>query len=299
MNQHINIYTRSILGRDGGYQSTKVAFMWLAGEENDGRIRTQMTFLKPDVADVLKKFESIKNQANRLRQSLRDSLFGPIEEVKSLVEEYKDAKAQFGKIRYEHNLDTYLRDIEIKGTDYSAVYEQKALLREIDVECEKAIGALESLATPLSEEDLAKLMALRERMKTLAEVLPDINFEINLNEALNEYEKGDYLASALISSRVTLYVVNQIQQKFAGKTLKISPEKGYSEGDRKVMYESILNATKRASEFFSYDITIFPTSSDALSLAADAIEVLEIVGNLLTGEEIKSWRSKSNYPRAV
>ncbi len=247
-----------------------------------------MTFLKPDVADVLKKFESIKNQANRLRQSLRDSLFGPIEEVKSLVEEYKDAKAQFGKIRYEHNLDTYLRDIEIKGTDYSAVYEQKALLREIDVECEKAIGALESLATPLSEEDLAKLMALRERMKTLAEVLPDINFEINLNEALNEYEKGDYLASALISSRVTLYVVNQIQQKFAGKTLKISPEKGYSEGDRKVMYESILNATKRASEFFSYDITIFPTSSDALSLAADAIEVLEIVGNLLTGEEIKS-----------
>ncbi len=241
--------------------------------------------MKRDAADVLGAFESIKSQAKQLRKSLRDSLFGPIEELENLVEAYKDAKLHFGGIASEQNIGVYLRDIELKGRDYSAVYKQKALLSEIDVECDKAIGALESMAAPLSEDDLAKLVALKEHLEGLSEVLPDINYEINVNEAINEYERGAYLASALISGRVILYALNQIRGESAEKKAQFLRDKGLIEKDKKDVYESILNADKRARELYSYDITMFPSSSDALLLLDDAIEILEIVSNVLNAEK--------------
>ena len=236
--------------------------------------------MKRDAVEVLRQFESIKSQAKQLRQSIRDSLSGPVEELKSLVEAYKDAKLHFGGIASEQNINVYLRDIEIKGRDYSAVYKQKALSREIDVECDKAIDILENMAAPLSKDDLERLAALREQLETLSEVLPDINYELNVNEALNEYERGAYLASALISGRVILYALNQIRGESAEKKVQFLREKGIIEEGGKEVYESILNADRRARNLFSFDLSIFPSSSDALLLLGDAIEILEIVSNV-------------------
>jgi len=236
--------------------------------------------MKRDAVEVLRQFESIKSQAKQLRQSIRDSLSGPVEELKSLVEAYKDAKLHFGGIASEQNINVYLRDIEIKGRDYSAVYKQKALSREIDVECDKAIDILENMAAPLSKDDLERLAALREQLETLSEVLPDINYELNVNEALNEYERGAYLASALISGRVILYALNQIRGESAEKKVRFLHEKGIIEEGGKEVYESILNADRRARNLFSFDLSIFPSSSDALLLLGDAIEILEIVSNV-------------------
>jgi len=247
-----------------------------------------MTLMKRDAAEVLGAFESIKSQAKQLRKSLRDSLFGPIEELENLVEAYKDAKLHFGWIASEQNIGVYLRDIELKGRDYSAVYKQKALLSEIDVECDKAIGALESMAAPLSGDDLDKLAALKEHLEGLSEVLPDINYEINVNEAINEYERGAYLASALISGRVILYALNQIRGESTEKKARFLRDKGLIEQDKKDVYESILNADKRARDLYSYDITMFPSSSDALLLLGDAIEILEIVSNVSEAAKKKS-----------
>ncbi len=241
--------------------------------------------MKRDAADVLVAFESVKSQAKQLRQSLRDSLFGPIEELENLVEAYKDAKLHFGGIASEQNIGVYLRDIELKGRDYSAVYKQKALLSEIDVECDKAIGVLESMAAPLSEDDLEKLAALKEHLEGLSEVLPDINYEINVNDAINEYERGAYLASALIAGRVILYALNQIRGESAEKKVQLLREKGIIEEGRNDVYESIIDADKRARDLYSYDITMFPSSSDALLLLSDAIEILEIVSNVLNAEK--------------
>ena len=236
--------------------------------------------MKRDAVEVLRQFESIKSQAKQLRQSIRDSLSGPVEELKSLVEAYKDAKLHFGGIASEQNINVYLRDIEIKGRDYSAVYKQKALSREIDVECDKAIDILENMAAPLSKDDLERLAALREQLETLSEVLPDINYELNVNEALNEYERGAYLASALISGHVILYALNQIRGESAEKKVQFLREKGIIEEGGKEVYESILNADRRARNLFSFDLSIFPSSSDALLLLGDAIEILEIVSNV-------------------
>ncbi|MBK5190258.1 MAG: hypothetical protein JJE19_01990 [Methanosarcinales archaeon] len=244
-----------------------------------------MTLMKRDAVEVLRQFESVKSQAKKLRQSIRDSLSGPVEELKSLVEAYKDAKLHFGGIASEQNINVYLRDIEIKGSDYSAGYKQKALSREIDVECDKAIDILGNVAAPLSKDDLEQLAAFREQLETLSEVLPDINYEINVNEALNEYERGAYLASALISGRVILYALNQIRGESAEKKVRFLREKGIiEEGGKEEVYESILNADKRARDLYSYDLSVYPSSSDALLLLGDAIGILEIVSNVLNAE---------------
>lgn len=242
--------------------------------------------MEPDVAGILSQFKSIKKHAIQLRQSIKDPLYGPIEEIESLVEEFKDAKTHFQRIRYKHQIDMYLRSMEVSkiskglGSD-----KHKAFLREVEIECEKAIGVLESIATPLSKDELDKLTSLRKELEKLSEVLPDINYGRNLEEAIEEYEKGDFLPSALISSRVIIYALNQISGKSDEDKVKFLRVKGIIEKGRKDVHESIIKASRKARNFFSHDIKVFPTPSDTLSLLGDAIGILGIVAKVLKEEK--------------
>jgi len=239
--------------------------------------------MEPDIAGVLRQFESIEKHAKLIRQSIiRDSYYEPDEEVVSLVEDFKDAKTHFDMIKYKQKFDTYLRTINIPERMYGLeTGEQKALLRKIDIECDKALGVLESIATPLSKDELDKLTALREELEKLSEVLPDINYERNLSEAIDEYEKGDYFASALISSRVIIYALNQIPGKSDEEKVNFLHEKGIIEKGRKDIHESIIKAGRLARNVFSHDIKVFPTLSDAHSLLGEAFKILEIVSKVL------------------
>ena len=62
-------------------------------------------------------------------------------------------------------------------------------------------------------------------------------------------------------------------------------EKGIIEKDRKDVHESIIKASRRARNFFSHDIKVFPTPSEALSLLGDAIGILEKASKVLRKEE--------------
>jgi hypothetical protein len=244
--------------------------------------------MEPDVAGVLSQFKSIKKHASLLYQSIiREPLDDhPTEELESLVEEFKDAKTHFEKIRYEQKIGIYLQSIEMTGIYKWENDKQKALLRTIDMECDKAIGVLESIATPLSKDELDKLTALRKELEKLSDVLSDINYERNLKEAIDEYEKGDYLASALISGRVIIYAVNQIPGESDKEKVNFLQDEGIIEKGRKDVHESIIKANRKARNFFSHDINVFPASSDTLSLLGDAIGILKIVSKVLK-EEIR------------
>ena len=240
--------------------------------------------MEPEVAGVLSQFKSIKKHASLLRQFIIRMDLADDEGLKSLVEEFKDAKAHFERIRYERKIGIIsLRSIEMPRDMW--VSEQEALLREIDIECDKAIGVLESIATPLSKEELKKLTPIREELEELSEVLPDINYERNLEEAIKEYEKGDYLASALISGRVIIYALNQIPKKSDEEKVRFLREKGIIEKGRKDVHESIIKASRRARNFFSHNIKVFPRPSEAHSLLGDAIGILEIVSKVLKEEK--------------
>lgn len=255
--------------------------------------------MEPDIAGVLKQFESIKKHANQLYQNLEKAInlepssINPLvvhsyhEEVESLVEDFKNAKTLFDMIKYKQKFDTYLRYIEItERIDSLGSGKQKALLRKLDIECDKAIGVLESIATPLSKEELDKLTSLRKELEKLSGIL-DINYGRNFLEAINEYEKEDYLASALISSRVIIYALEQIPGKTDEVKVKFLQEREIIEKGRKDVHESIIKASRKARNFFSHDIKVFPTPSEALSLLSDAMGILEKVSKFLKEVEIE------------
>ena len=248
--------------------------------------------MEPDIAGVLRQFESIKKQAIQVHQSIRDSfnretfdvsLVLHFSEVGSLVEEFKDAKTHFDILRYKQQFEVFLQNVQTSNVKGTA---SLGILRKIEVECDKAIGVLESIATPLSKEELDKLTPLRKELEKLSEVLSDINYERNFKEAINEYEKGDYLASALISSRVIIYALNQIPEKSDEGRVEFLQEKGIIEKGRKDVHASIIKASRKARNFFSHDIKVFPTPSEALSLLSDAMGILEKVSKVLKEEEI-------------
>jgi len=241
--------------------------------------------MEPEVAGVLSQFKSIKKHASLLRRSIRRDLADDEGlRLKSLVEEFKDAKAHFERIRYERKIGIIsLRSIEMHR--YMGVSEQEALLREIDIECDKAIGVLGNIATALSKDELDKLSFLREELEKLSEVLPDINYKRNLSEAIDEYEKGDFLASALITSRVIIYALGQIPGESDEEKVKFLREKGIIEKGRKDVHESIIKASRKARNFFSHNIKVFPRPSEAHSLLGDAIRILEIVSKVLKEEK--------------
>ena len=104
-----------------------------------------------DIAGLLGQLQSIKQHANWFYQHNTQPPIDVQEEIKSLIEEYNNARRDFGKIRdkYKFNLN-----LEYKFYGSTSINKHKALLREIDIECNKAIGVLESVASPLSKEDL-------------------------------------------------------------------------------------------------------------------------------------------------
>ena len=252
-----------------------------------------MTLMKLDAAEVLSEFESVKSQAKQLRQTVTDSLFGSSDELENLIEAYKDAKLHFGRITTEQNLGVYLRDIELKGRDYSAAYKQKALSREIDAECDKAITALKRLTPASSKGDFEILSTLKQQLEELYGAVPDANYEINVNEAITAYEKGAYIASAVIASRVILYASDQIRGEFAEDKVQFLHDKGLVEADKRAALRSLIKAKRMAKKFFSYDITVLPTSDEVLALLSDTVRMLELVSTVSKVEAASSDTAES------
>ncbi|RZN40303.1 MAG: hypothetical protein EFT35_03085 [Methanophagales archaeon ANME-1-THS] len=140
--------------------------------------------MEPDIAGILSQFKSIKKHANELLEPVDKPGFfeeerDPIPEIDGLAEEYDDARTNFDSLERKHNIGLHLRDI----TSIQLLFtNHRAVLRQICIECEKAIGVLESIATPLPKEELAQLKMLREELKKLSGAL-DINYEKKLKRS--------------------------------------------------------------------------------------------------------------------
>ncbi|MBN1761496.1 MAG: hypothetical protein JW878_00245 [Methanomicrobia archaeon] len=239
--------------------------------------------MEPDIGAVLGQFDSIRDHTRQILQRIgRGGWVDYTEEGKILVEEYTDAKMQFERIKGKQKFKVTLLDIEWIPSGWA---KEKALLRRTEIECSKAIGALGSIGTPLPKDELDKLSALREELEKLSKVLPDINYERNLSEAIDEYVKGDYLASALISGRVIIYALNQIPRKSDEEKVKFLLEKKIVEENRKDIHEAIIKASRKARNFFSHDIKVIPTPSEAHSLLGESIGILDVVSKVLKDEE--------------
>ena len=151
-------------------------------------------------------------------------------------------------------------------------------LSTIILECEKVIGTIKSKISPLSTEQELKLEPLKEELHSILPNL-DIAYEKNMKEAINECEQGHFMASAMITSRVICYIIDQIKGKTIEDKNKFLKEKGIIDKDNRgeITTDFIQKADKNARNYFSHNINAFADCSDSIELLGACVKLLKII----------------------
>lgn len=241
-----------------------------------------------DSLSLLYRFESIKYQAERIlleidkwnRASttvlgassaflaIQDNIKAKTIEGRSIIEEYNGVCGRARDIlKVPDLIQIYLASDSNQGKVCGA-------LRRMITRCDMVTGMIRESITPISSKEAARLESLREQLReiSLSTHLPEIEyFNKNIEEAMREYERGSFLASALITSRVVIYILEQLEGETDLDKVGSLIEKGIIPRKRKDVSESILKACRKARNYSSHDIKIFPQASDSISLLGDCI----------------------------
>lgn len=237
----------------------------------------------PEISGILGQFETVKSFALSTYKKIKDSsstylYSGWFGEVEAVIDEYSDAFVQFNSLKNKIKFDIYLKSISISRR-YETQDAKKAMLR-IVVQCEKAIGLLKKIEAPIPQFAIETLGSLREELKKISDSIEDLNYFRNLDEAIKEYENGHYLASALISSRVIVYLLDRVSGETIKEKIQTLKRDGLLEGKRRDVKESIIKSLKLARNFTSHDIQIFPSPTESLSLLSDSITLLKMLSKI-------------------
>jgi hypothetical protein len=244
------------------------------------------------------------------------AVFNAVKELKTILEGIKNSykiregknsflqfslASSFLKARTEENLKTYneYRNMVIGWFEQNIIPYcyipsvnteiptiSGGILAQIDlaiVGCSTIMSICESLIKPkIPQESLDKLNQLRVEVEKIEDYLPaDKQFLTkNIAEAIKEYEQGHFLASALIASRVIMYVYEQIPSESDSKPtssdmteqkVETLIKKGIIDKKRRDEKANFIKASKMARNTLSHQIDTFPPIDEALSLVASAI----------------------------
>lgn len=214
-----------------------------------------------------------------------DTLFDPI---------YLPEQLKLAYYIKENNFE-YFKDyhfVEYNYNHYEHGYELKNILNNLTliIDMVKTLRNIE-FEKQLNVTDIQKnnLNSIREQIKNL-----DLEkyIEENLIYAIDHFEKGDFLASALISSRIIVYGIDKIPSKnsdsddktiFKGSVkdkiefLRKKDIIGKKEQDKKL---NIVKYVKKARDFLVHDIKRFPDASESMALLGDCLDILKILKKL-------------------
>jgi hypothetical protein len=145
--------------------------------------------------------------------------------------------------------------------------------------CSIIISVCEDLMKPnIPPASIDRLNQLLAEVEKIEKELPaeEIFLADNIRMAIQEYEQGHFLASALIASRIIVYVYENIPSEEAQKDrfeqkLQTLIKKGVIDKDRKDEQKLFLRAAVHARNYLSHNIKIFPHVEEALSLISSAI----------------------------
>jgi len=159
--------------------------------------------------------------------------------------------------------------------------------------CSIIMSICENLIKPqVSPESLDRLNQLRTEVEKIEIYLPDDKQFLtkNITEAIEEYEQGHLLASALIAARVIMYVYEQIpieddsrQTNSDTNEQKVMTliKKGIINKESRDEKESFIKASKMARNTLSHRADAFPLIDEALSLVASAVTFCRYYKDLL------------------
>jgi hypothetical protein len=159
--------------------------------------------------------------------------------------------------------------------------------------CSIIMSICENLIKPqVSPESLDRLNQLRTEVEKIEIYLPDDKQFLtkNITEAIEEYEQGHLLASALIAARVIMYVYEQIpieddsKQQSSDMTeqkLKTLIKRGIIDEKERDAKKEFISSSKMARNTLSHRADVFPLIDEALSLVASAVTFCRYYKDLL------------------
>lgn len=201
-----------------------------------------------------------------------------------LLPSYYNALNNLIKLKDSMNFSIELID-NLKINDYTV--EMHGKLQLMSIECEKALGILQNqIKMPLTKIQKNKLSSIEDQVNDLE---LDPYYEKNIKLAIEHFEKGNFLACSLISSRIIVYSMDQIPQlDFENESKKQKKskdekrinylvEKGLIDKKDRSQKTRIFKYVTNARNFLVHDIKVFPDASDSMSLLGDCVDILKIL----------------------
>ncbi len=136
------------------------------------------------------------------------------------------------------------------------------------------IVTLLDINSKISEENVDKLSSLSKELNSIKNEI-EIAYSQNLTKAIEEFEKGAFLGSSLISGKVVRSAIDSIQGDDINEKIELFKKHGLvREKDGR---DFLLKANHFSRNLTSHDINIFPTSSECISYLGDAIKIVKII----------------------
>ena len=237
-----------------------------------------------DIFGLYNQFLSIKESIDNLQEIItNDRTLGPLyrdlESMKNLLRSYENARINIESIRTSIDFSLDMMIIPEKSFDQA---ETEGILYLIKTQCEKALGVLKSkISVKLTEKQKDQLNFIRKEIK---EIDLDLKYNKNIELTITHLEKGDYLASALITSRIIVYLFDQIpkdnsensKEKIKSK-IKYLISRGIIDKKQKDQKERIFKYVNSARNYLVHELSYFPEFSDCVTLLGDCVNILKIL----------------------
>jgi len=170
------------------------------------------------------------------------------------------------------------------------------LMNSLIIECSKALGIIKSsIKYNLSSKEKDKIDSIRTQINQMN--LSTL-VEKNINEAINNFENGNFLACSLITSRVITYTINKFPTEYlpdkkvfikkgsAEKKIEFLTDNNIIKKEQKDQQLRTIKYIKRARNFLVHDLNVSPDASDAISLLGDSLGILKIKKDVDSYKEI-------------
>lgn len=227
--------------------------------------------MEGEIRSLIGQLREISEMAKSLMKEDKQ-LYGG--DLVALLNEYSDASISFSRIAYGKS-PLRLRSLQRpKRFSYGSA---RRIFIEMSVECMKGTEYLEAEISAIPARDLDKLKSLREDLKAILQDLPDPDLEKNVVQAIDEYEKGCFLGSALIFGRVVTFVVAKIPGADVDEKIRYLREKQIIGKEEKDVEQHMIKGNKKSRDVLSHDLRNYPDSSEALSMLTESVILLKVL----------------------
>ncbi len=239
------------------------------------------------------KLEYIGNVASMLEIQIRkeDLTYSRYtKQVLNLAKLYDDAKTELNQVEF-YEVSTIMP--YISRLKYPNSEQLLNMLTSIITGCVAGIKAIREILNrqAIPEELANKMESWKKEIESIDFLDEDVRR--NLKDATTELEQGHILATALISGRVIIWILQQIPPEGKDipekdkKKVKTLIDAGIIQKDDKDLHERIFRAARLARNYFTHNIARYPALEDASNLLNDAIKLAKMYTEFKKKEIVK------------